>query len=236
MLCPLVVDSCADVPIAILALMIAASAVVAIAILSLTLVPSSLHLPGTFDPSAFDPSLFHSSPLGTLAFPALSFQPLALDPCSNVTIALLLAPERDLTVTLAPVPVIGVVHGARRRLISPDDTSVPRDVGFRSRAARWPRLPSWRNTVDPHTAHPGRRALSRRNPVVSVALCDRRNGSPQRRQQRIRNDSPHMFEAPRWGSGFSGGHTECRPIYLLEHSVETGAQSREEIGVLLRQN
>src|SRR5262249_9533216 len=161
-LCPLPIDSRAGIAVVILPLMVVPRAVVVIAILPLTLVPSALHLLRAFDPSPFDPRLLYASPLDSrlldpsalsaLTFPALSFQPLALDPRSDLPISFLLTPKCDLTIAVAAITaIVHVVHSARRPLISPDDTSVARNVGLSDGTARRSGLPSWRHAVDPDT-------------------------------------------------------------------------------------
>jgi hypothetical protein len=123
----------------------------------------------SLDSRVFDPRLF-----GLLTFPTLTFNPSAV-----VAVPLLFSSEGDLLVALALVPpVAGVVHSARRRLISPDDTAVARNVRDRHGTVGWPRLPSWRHAVNPDPAHPSRRALPRGNTIIRMALSHCRNGSP----------------------------------------------------------
>jgi hypothetical protein len=157
-------------------------------------VNSGLFDPRLLDARSFDPRSFDPRLLDARSFDPLTLPPLTFDTRTVVAVALLFAPECNLPVALALVlPVVGVVHSARRRLISPDDTSIARHAGDGVGTARRPRLPSWRHAVDPDPAQPSWRALSRRDSVNSGVLRDRRNGSPQHRQQSKSSRFPHRF-------------------------------------------
>jgi hypothetical protein len=110
-----------------------------------------------------------------------------------------------------------IVHSLRRRLITPDDTSIAGHGRDGRRAIGRPRLVTRRKTVDPDAAHTRRRALARRNPAVSAsaALCAGGQSRSECRERGERHHPSHSLHSPPFGlTEYERAHPMPSPMLL----------------------